>query len=198
MFGGYGYGDSTVVQGRLADSWLYNVTGAKWSYLGTSETVNDVTLYVSDDSKEAQNTLGGRAFASGWRMAPVDQSACTFTSDGEVVSDIDHISVLVFGGGGFSYDSASLGSSTDFRNDLWLLNVDVRMGLDPVAAAFLTVGLLVLAALVVLVVMWYTCRHLLARCCACFLGWWAEDGCLSCCCCCRRKKYSRVYAQQVL
>lgn len=109
LHGGYGYGKDVGFQGRLQDSWLYDGNTSTWSYVGGTATLNAISSIGDTMSQD----LGGRAYAASWRFGPALKTACNSET-------IQQMSILIFGGGGYNMQSTS-----QFRNDLWLLHVDL-------------------------------------------------------------------------
>ena len=163
LHGGYGYGVSSFYEGRLGDSWLYNVTSMSWRWIGGSTAANDRTSYAGS------GVLGGRAFSVGWLFQPVDTSVCRV--DG---GEIDEVKLLLFGG-----SSLVDGEVGDARNDLWLLDVSVNNDILLVALVVTSV-LLTVVGIAALVILWSCCKAVRRCCCS-------KDGC-----CCRSRYYQQI------
>lgn len=63
LFGGFGF-DSTGTRGYLNDLWKY--TGGQWTWVGSSQFVNQSGSYGTLGTASASNIPGGRYYSSAW------------------------------------------------------------------------------------------------------------------------------------
>lgn len=65
LFGGVG-NDSAAASGFLNDLWAFNPATSQWTWMGGSNTANQVGVYGTQETPASSNTPGGRYVASSW------------------------------------------------------------------------------------------------------------------------------------
>ena len=94
LFGGYGYGKYSILNGHLNDLWKYDLSNGEWTWVGGSNIRNQGGNYGTLGEGSADNIPGARDDAIAW----IDGSG----------------NYWLFGGWGFDQNDNS-----GYLNDLW-------------------------------------------------------------------------------
>ncbi len=69
LFGGVGYGTSSILTGDLNDMWKYNISSKEWTWISGDNTINQTGTYGTMGTPATTNTPGARRSSVAWMDA---------------------------------------------------------------------------------------------------------------------------------